>query len=96
MHGYRCSSQQLISMSEPPMISPSQPHGQLQRRTYMQASSIVPRSTMLRGDPKRVVTTAVFATIVAMLPREGTVYSRCASTRDVIVFAASGAWKYRP
>jgi hypothetical protein len=55
-------------MSDPAMISPAQPHGQVQRRTYVQIRSIVPRSTVLRGAPKRVVMTSVSTTIVGMLP----------------------------
>jgi hypothetical protein len=55
-------------MREPPMISPSQPQGQRHFRTYVHILSIVPRSTVLRGVPKRNVTTSVFATIVGMLP----------------------------
>lgn len=57
---------------------------------------MVPRSTVLRGEPKREVTRVVFATILPMLPTEGTVYSRLASTSAVIDSAASGAWKCNP
>lgn len=72
-------------MSEPAIISPSQPHGQDQRRTYVHFSSIVPRSTMLRGVPKRVVATLVSRTIVGMLPTESRRYADAAPTRSVIV-----------
>ena len=72
------------------MISPSHPQGQVQCRTYVQASSIVPRSTVLRGLPKRVVMTDVFTTIVGMLPMPAGRYSLCDSMREVMVAAASG------
>jgi hypothetical protein len=55
-------------MSVPPMISPWHPHGHDQRRTYVHVRSIVPRSTVLRGAPKRIVATFVSTTIVSMLP----------------------------
>lgn len=83
-------------MSVPPMISPWHPHGQLQRCTYVQDVSIVPRSTMLRGVPKRVVTTVVSRTIVGHAYPRWPVYTRAGSTIRVIVPAARGGWKWRP
>ena len=83
-------------MSEPPIISPSQPQGHDQWRTYVQICSIVPRSTVLRGVPKRFVTTCVSTTIMEMLPTRGRLYTETASMSEVIVLAASGGWKCRP
>jgi hypothetical protein len=51
------------------MISPLQPHGHVQRRMYVHVRSIVPRSTVLRGAPKRIVATFVSTTIESMLPK---------------------------
>ena len=78
-------------MSEPPMISPWQPHGHDQRRMYVHVSSIVPRSTTLSGVPKRIVAILVSTTIVSMLPTAGSLYAGAASRSAVTDCAARAA-----
>lgn len=83
-------------MSVPAIISPSHPHGQAQRRTYVHVWSMVPRSTMLCGVPRRNLARFVSTTIVGMLPTASGLYAGGVSTSEAIVSAASGAWKYSP